>query len=67
MKAGAYVLHISCDHPSCHARGEYVGSRNQTEAFQVARRAGWKIGQPWTSPDYCKAHRAEHNKRTSRQ
>jgi hypothetical protein len=57
MKAGAYVLHLSCDHKGCSEHGEYVGNRTETEAMREARRDGWHIGKPWTSPDYCKRHK----------
>lgn len=62
MKAGAYVLHLSCDHEGCNERGEYVGNRTESEAMQIARKDGWKIGRPWTQPDYCKQHRKEHGR-----
>lgn len=64
MKAGAYVLHLSCDHPLCHQRGEYVGNHTESEAMREARRAGWHIGRPWTAPDYCKEHKKEHKRET---
>lgn len=49
MKAGAYVLHITCDHRDCmRISHEFVG-RNESEALKAARRAGWAVGRPWTA------------------
>lgn len=57
MKAGCYVLHMTCDHPGCPRRSvEFVGE-DKKEAFKAARTAGWVTKETWTGKDLCPTHK----------
>lgn len=57
MKAGAYVLHLTCDYPGCKRQSVEFTGEDKKEAFQAARNAGWVIKNTWTGKDLCKDHR----------
>lgn len=61
MKAGCYVLHLTCDQVGCHRFREFTGE-TMTDAMAKARKANWKPSRSWSGKDWCQEHSTEENR-----